>query len=85
MPVLGISEKEASCEGITTILESKDRSLEEEKNTKFQKICKKTLLQISCLSYASGNDESQGRSRFYAKATVMGGCQKSPPPDNPSF
>ena len=58
MPVVGISVKEASWKGITTMLESKDPSLEK---SKFQKICKKnTFHQISCLSYASGNDESQG-------------------------
>ena len=84
MPVVGISVKEASWKGITTMLESKDPSLE--KKSQSQKICKKnTFHQISCLSYASGNDESQGRSRFYAKATVMRGCQKSPPPDSPIF
>ena len=39
MPVVGISVKEASWKGITTMLESKDPSLEK---SKFQKICKKT-------------------------------------------
>ena len=58
MPVVGISVKEASWKGITTMLESKDPSLEKKSVSK--DLQKNTFHQISCLSYASGNDESLG-------------------------